>query len=90
MKSQLLTNYYVQHRGGRGKIAFNLKSNDFINNFFICNTSEILLCFSNLGKVYWFNLNSYFYNKTLKELPIVNFLKLNSNEIITNFLSIKS
>jgi DNA gyrase subunit A len=90
IKSQLLKNYNVQHRGGRGKIAVTLKNNDKINNFFICHSSDILLCFSSLGKVYWFDLYNFsLSNRQSKGIPIVNLLKLEPKESISVFLSVK-
>ncbi|MEO5354894.1 MAG: DNA gyrase subunit A, partial [Magnetococcus sp. XQGC-1] len=89
-KAQLLRNYNVQHRGGRGKIAVLLKDNDVISNAFVCDTHNILLCFSNFGKVYWLDLRNYsLSSRQSKGLPIINLLKMDVLEIINVFLSMK-
>jgi len=52
-KSQPLSDYRAQRRGGRGKSATAMKDEDFIDQLFIANTHDTILCFSSLGKVYW-------------------------------------
>lgn len=89
-KAQLLKNYNVQHRGGRGKVAVGLKDNDDISNALICYTNNILLCFSSFGKVYWFDLSNFsLSSRQSKGLPIINLLKMDQSEMINVFLSIK-
>ena len=53
IKSQLLDEYRAQKRGGRGKQATGTKENDFIDQLFIANTHDYILCFSSRGRVYW-------------------------------------
>ena len=53
IKSQPLQDYQAQKRGGRGKQATKTKEEDFIDNMFIVNTHDYILCFSNRGRVYW-------------------------------------
>jgi len=43
----------AQKRGGRGKQATATKEDDFIDNLFIANTHDYVLCFSNRGRLYW-------------------------------------
>ncbi len=91
IKAQLLKNYNVQHRGGRGKSAIILKNNDFITNILICDNYDVLLCFSTHGKVYWLDLCYFPLSlRQSKGLPIINLLKLDTSEAITVFLSIKN
>lgn len=52
-KQQPLSEYRAQNRGGKGKTATTHKSDDFVNQMFSANTHDTLLCFTNLGKVYW-------------------------------------
>ncbi|MFO1386138.1 MAG: DNA gyrase subunit A, partial [Chitinivorax sp.] len=52
-KAQPLEDYRSQRRGGRGKQAAATKEDDFIDNLFIANTHDYVLCFSSLGRVYW-------------------------------------
>ncbi len=52
-KSQPVTEYQTQRRGGRGKAATSVKDEDFIEKLFVANTHDTILCFCNRGKVYW-------------------------------------
>ena len=52
-KSQPLTEYQTQRRGGRGKAATAVKDEDFVEKLFVAHTHDTVLCFSNRGKVYW-------------------------------------
>ena len=52
-KQQPLSEYRSQHRGGKGKTATTHKTDDFVSQMFSANTHDRLLCFTNLGKVYW-------------------------------------
>src|SRR2546430_14049710 len=53
IKSQPLTDYRAQRRGGRGKQAATTKEAVFIERLFIANTHDTMLCFSSRGRVYW-------------------------------------
>jgi DNA gyrase subunit A len=53
IKSQPLAEYRAQRRGGRGKQATQTKEDDWIDQLFIANTHDWILCFSNRGRVYW-------------------------------------
>ncbi len=52
IKSQPLSEYRAQKRGGRGKQAASTKDEDWIDQLFIANTHDYVLCFSNRGRVY--------------------------------------
>ncbi|MCO5117042.1 MAG: DNA gyrase subunit A [Burkholderiaceae bacterium] len=53
IKAQPLSEYRAQKRGGRGKQATATKEDDWIDQLFIANTHDYILCFSNRGRVYW-------------------------------------
>ncbi|MEO6269183.1 MAG: DNA gyrase subunit A, partial [Lautropia sp.] len=53
IKSQPLSEYRAQRRGGRGKQAAGTKDDDWIDQLFIANTHDMILCFSDRGRVYW-------------------------------------
>ncbi|MGB3069772.1 MAG: DNA gyrase subunit A [Ottowia sp.] len=53
IKSQPLGEYRAQKRGGRGKQATATKEDDWIDQLFIANTHDYILCFSNRGRLYW-------------------------------------
>ena len=52
-KTQPLSDYQAQRRGGRGRSASAVKDEDFIERLMVANTHDTILCFSNFGKVYW-------------------------------------
>lgn len=90
IKSILLSDYVIQHRGGKGKIFTKIKELDSISKILVTNTHKVLLCFSNLGRVYLLQLRKIPITKSnLKGKPIINFVLLKDNEKITNILSIK-
>ncbi len=87
VKSQPLADYQAQRRGGRGRVAARTKEEDFIRSMFVANSHDTLLCFSNLGKVYW--LKAYRLPQAGRQArgrPLVNLLPLESGEKITAFL----
>jgi DNA gyrase subunit A len=53
IKSQPLSEYRAQKRGGRGKQATATKEDDWVDQLFIANTHDWILCFSNRGRMYW-------------------------------------
>lgn len=90
VKSQPLTSYTAQHRGGKGKTAVNTKDEDFIDKLFIANTHDTVLCFSSKGKVYWLRVfNLPVASRIARGKPIVNLLPLESDERINAILPIR-
>src|SRR2546426_164202 len=90
IKSQPLTDYRAQRRGGRGKQAATTKEDDFIERVFIANTHDTMLCFSSRGKVYWLKV----YNvpqgtRASRGKPIVNLFPLSEGEKINAVLPVK-
>ena len=53
IKAQPLSEYRAQRRGGRGKQAASTKDDDWVDQLFIANTHDTILCFSDRGRVYW-------------------------------------
>jgi DNA gyrase subunit A len=90
VKSQPLTSYTAQRRGGKGKTAANTKNEDFIDKLFIANTHDTVLCFSSKGKVYWLRVfNLPVASRVARGKPIVNLLPLDSDERINAILPIR-
>jgi len=90
VKSQPLTTYTSQRRGGKGKTAANTKNEDFIDKLFIANTHDTVLCFSSKGKVYWLRVfNLPVASRISRGKPIVNLLPLESDERINAILPIR-
>ena len=52
-KIQPIDTYRAQKRGGRGKSAGQLKDEDYVEQLLVAGTHDTLLCFTNVGKVYW-------------------------------------
>jgi DNA gyrase subunit A len=91
VKYQPLTSYAAQRRGGRGKAAADVKSEDIIERLIVCNTHDTLLCFSSLGRVYWLKVYQLPQASRLSRgKPIVNILPLDPAERINTILPIKT
>ena len=91
VKAQPLTEYRAQKRGGRGKQATSIKQDDFVESLFTANTHDFILCFSNLGQVYWLKVYEVpRAGRGSRGKPIVNLLKLLPHEKVTSILPIKS
>jgi len=90
MKSQPVADYRAQKRGGRGKQAATTKEDDFIDNLFIANTHDYILCFSNRGRVYWLKVyNVPQGSRVSRGKPIVNLVPLMEHEKITAVLPVR-
>jgi len=90
MKAQKLDEYRAQKRGGRGKQAASTKEDDFVDNLFIANTHDYILCFSSLGQVYWIKVYDVPQgSRTSRGKPIVNLLPLEDGEKINAILPVK-
>ena len=90
IKSQPLSEYRSQKRGGRGKQATAMKENDWIDQLFIANTHDFLLCFSNRGRVYWLKVWEVPQGtRNSRGKPIVNMFPLADGEKVTVVLPVK-
>ncbi|TAM05391.1 MAG: DNA gyrase subunit A [Paraburkholderia sp.] len=91
VKSQPLSEYSAQKRGGRGKQATSMKEDDWIDTLFIANTHDHILCFSNRGRVYWVKVYEVPQgSRNARGRPIVNmFPSLQDGEKITVVLPVK-
>ena len=90
MKAQPVAEYRAQKRGGRGRQATATKEDDFIDRLFIANTHDFILCFSNLGRVYWLKVyNVPQGSRIARGKPIVNLVPLAEREKITAVLPVK-
>ena len=90
VKTQPLGSYQAQRRGGKGKSATNMKDEDIIEKLLIASTHDTLLCFSNLGKLYWIKVYQIPQGSRISRgKPIVNLLPLETNERINAILPVK-
>ncbi|WP_299946032.1 DNA gyrase subunit A [uncultured Microbulbifer sp.] len=88
-KSQPLTDYQAQRRGGMGKSATQVKSEDFVEHLLIANSHDTLLCFSNKGKVYWLKVYEVpTAGRASRGRPIVNMLPLEEGERISSMMPV--
>jgi DNA gyrase subunit A len=84
IKSQALSEYRAQKRGGRGKQATQTKDDDWVDQLFIANTHDWILCFSNRGRVYWLKVWEVPQgSRNSRGRPIVNMFPLQAEEKIT-------
>ncbi len=89
MKAQKMDEYRAQKRGGRGRQATKNKDDDFIDNLFVANTHNFILCFSNKGRVYWMKVYDVPQGSpTARGKPIVNLLPLEDGEKINAILPV--
>ena len=89
-KSQPLSDYRAQRRGGKGKSATKTKDEDFVERMFVANSHDTVLCFSDKGKVYWLKVYELPQaGRNARGKPIVNLLPLDSDEHITAILAVQ-
>ncbi|CAB3781519.1 DNA gyrase subunit A [Pararobbsia alpina] len=90
VKSQPLSEYRAQKRGGRGKQAISMKEDDWIETLFIANTHDHILCFSNRGRVYWVKVYEVPQgSRNSRGRPIVNMFPLQDGEKINVVLPVR-
>ncbi|MES9942274.1 MAG: DNA gyrase subunit A [Candidatus Thiodiazotropha sp. 6PLUC2] len=89
-KAQPVSTYQAQRRGGKGKIATATKDEDFVDKLFVASTHDTILCFSNMGKVYWLKVYELPQaGRNARGKPIVNLLPLGSDEQINAILPVR-
>ena len=90
IKSQPLSEYRAQRRGGRGKQAASTREDDWIDQLFIANTHDHILCFSDRGRVYWLKVWEVPQGSRIaRGRPIINMFPLMDGEKITVVLPVK-
>ncbi|MES9886859.1 MAG: DNA gyrase subunit A [Candidatus Sedimenticola sp. 6PFRAG1] len=89
-KAQTLDTYQAQRRGGKGKTATSTKDEDFVDQLFVANTHDTILCFSSRGRVYWLKVYELPQaGRNARGKPIVNLLPLEQDERINAVLPIR-
>ncbi|MCG7906093.1 MAG: DNA gyrase subunit A [Candidatus Thiodiazotropha taylori] len=89
-KAQPVSTYQAQRRGGKGKVATATKDEDFVDKLFVASTHDTILCFSNMGKVYWLKVYELPQaGRNARGKPIVNLLPLESEEQINAILPVR-
>ena len=89
-KAQTLDVYQAQRRGGKGKTATSTKDEDFVDQLFVANTHDTILCFSSRGRVYWMKVYELPQaGRNARGKPIINLLPLEKDERINAVLPIR-
>ena len=89
-KSQPVSDYEAQRRGGRGKMATAVKDEDFVDMLFVAHSHDTLLCFSTHGRCYWLKVWQVpIASRGSRGKPIVNLLQLQDDERITALLPVR-
>jgi DNA gyrase subunit A len=89
-KTQPVTDYEAQRRGGKGRMATTVKDEDFVDKLFIAHSHDTLLCFSDRGQCYWLKVYQLpLASRGSRGKPIVNLLQLGEGERITAVLAVR-
>ncbi|WP_114418884.1 DNA gyrase subunit A [Marinospirillum perlucidum] len=89
-KTQPLSDYRAQRRGGRGKSATAMKDEDVIEHLLVASTHDTVLLFSTRGKVYWLKVYDVpVGSRGSRGRPLVNLLPLEEGELITTILPVR-
>jgi DNA gyrase subunit A (EC 5.99.1.3) len=90
IKAQSLGDYQSQRRGGKGKAATKMKDEDFIDQLFVANSHDTVLCFTSRGRVHWLKVYELpMASRTARGKPIVNLLPLEKDESINAILPVR-
>jgi len=89
-KTQPLSDYQAQRRGGMGRAALSVKDEDFVEHLLVASTHATILCFSSLGKVYWLKVYQIpLAGRGSRGRPLVNLLPLEPGERVTSILPVE-
>jgi DNA gyrase subunit A len=82
-----LASYEKQKRGGKGKTAVTTYDDDFIENFFTCNTHDTLLFVTDRGQLHWLKVYRIPEgSRTAKGKAVVNLVNLVADEKIQSII----
>jgi DNA gyrase subunit A len=90
-KTQPVTSYRAQKRGGKGRSATAMKEEDFVERLLVAHSHDTILCFTSGGRVFW--LKTFQFpnaGPNSRGRPIVNLLPaLEGDEKVTAMLPVK-
>ncbi len=90
VKAQVLSEYRAQNRGGKGKSATGIKDEDQILHVLSASTHDVVLCFSNFGKVYWLAVYAIPRgSRSARGRPLINMIDLSEHEQITSIIPLE-
>ena len=81
--------FKTQNRGGRGIQGMNVHDDDFVEHLISTSTHDVLLFFTNKGKVYrskGYEIPEY--SRTAKGIPIINLLGVGAGEKIQTVINV--
>ncbi|HEX67841.1 MAG TPA: DNA gyrase subunit A, partial [bacterium] len=85
-----LSTYRIQERGGKGLKGMEAKEEDFLKTILVASTHDYLLCFTNLGRVYWLKVYKIpTAGRLSRGKAVVNLLPLKEGESPTTFLKVR-
>lgn len=85
-----LDTYRKQRRGGRGVIGMGTKDDDGVENVFVANMHDYLLCFTDRGKIYWLKVYDLPEGeRTSRGKAVVNLLNLSTDERVTTVIPVR-
>nr|WP_305067541.1 DNA gyrase subunit A [Marinilactibacillus sp. Marseille-P9653] len=90
MKRMAISEFKAQNRGGRGVKGMGTNTDDFVETLLTCSTHDLLLFFTNTGKVY--KAKGYEipeYGRTAKGIPAINFLGIDNSEKIQAIINMR-
>lgn len=88
-KTQPISDYVAQKRGGKGKSATAMKEDDVIDHLVVTSTHATVLCFTDNGRV--FSLRGFevpIASRGSRGRPLVNIIGLEPDEAVTTILPI--
>lgn len=88
-KTQPMSDYVAQKRGGKGKSATSMKEDDVIEHLVVTSTHATVLCFTNTGRV--FGLRGFevpIASRGSKGRPLVNLINILPDEAVTAILPV--
>ena len=89
IKRMDIDTYRKQRRGGHGVTGMTTKDDDGVDRVFSAEMKDYLLCFTNIGRVYWLKVYQIPESSRIaKGKPIVNLLNL-KDEIVTKVIPIR-
>ncbi|MBO5653613.1 MAG: DNA gyrase subunit A, partial [Clostridia bacterium] len=89
MKRQKASDYAAQNRGGMGKVGLSMKDEDFVEKVMVVSSHDLLLMFTNFGKVYTTKVYRIpEASRTAKGTNVANIVELAEGEKLTAFITV--
>ncbi|NQV01384.1 MAG: DNA gyrase subunit A, partial [Bacteroidia bacterium] len=90
IKRTPLSEYRVQHRGGKGHKGSEIRDEDFLEHLFVATNHNYLLLFTEKGKCFWLRVFEIPEGaKTSKGRAIQNLLSIESDDKVRAYINVK-